>query len=195
MKSTAQLYTVRKFTQNEKDYYETLVKVKKMGYSSVQLSAAGPMSADTVKNMSDELNIYVSATHISHNLFVTELDQVIKNHHTMGCKYVGLGGIPKNYLETTKNLSEFIEIYSKISQTLEKEGLQFVYHNHAFEFFRFDDKTIMDILFENTPNSFFFELDTYWVQAGGCNPVDWIKKLQRDVNIFISRIWELIKNF
>lgn len=179
MKSAAQLYTVREFTQNEKDYYETLVKVKKIGYTSVQLSAAGPMSAETVRSMSEDLDISVSATHISHNMFIQDLDQVIKNHHIMGCKYVGLGGMPKEYLETPKKLDEFIKTYSEISQTLKKEGLQFVYHNHNFEFFKFDNKTVLDILFDNTPSCFFFEIDTYWIQAGGANPEEWIRKAAR----------------
>lgn len=176
MKSAAQLYTLREFTQNESDYYKTLVKVKKMGYSTFQLSGAGPMLAQTVKSISDDLDIYVSATHIPHNMFINELDTVIENHHIMGCKYVGLGGMPKEYLENINKLNEFIKIYSDVSQKLKKEGLQFVYHNHNFEFFKFDGKTVMDILFENTPQSFFFELDTYWVQSGGADPVEWIRK-------------------
>jgi len=178
MKSAAQLYTLREFTQNESDYYQTCVKVKNIGYSSVQLSGAGPMAPETVRSISEDLDLYVTATHIPHSMFINELDKVISNHHIMGCKYVGLGAMPKEYLESVKKLNEFIMTYSDISEKLKKEGLQFIYHNHNFEFYKFDGKTIMDILFENTPSCFFFELDTYRIQAGGANPEDWIRKVK-----------------
>ena len=36
----------------------------------------------------------------------------------------------------------------------------------------------MDILLtESDPEAFDFEIDTYWVQLGGANPVDWIHKV------------------
>lgn len=176
MKSAAQLYTLREFTQNETDYYQTCVRVKNMGYSSVQLSGAGPMDPKTVKSISEDLDMPVTATHISHSMFVNELEKVIQNHQIMGCRYVGLGSMPRENLENVKKLNEFIKTYSEISEKLKKEGLQFIYHNHNFEFFKFDNKTVIDILFDNTPSCFFFELDTYWVQAGGADPEYWIRK-------------------
>ncbi|HHT95370.1 MAG TPA: sugar phosphate isomerase/epimerase [Clostridia bacterium] len=178
MKLAAQLYTLREYTQTETDYYNTCVKVKNMGYSSVQLSGAGPMEAKTVKSISDELNLPVTATHIPHTMFVNELDKVIQNHKIMGCKYVGLGYMPKEYWESVSTLNEFITTYSKVAKALDKEGLRFVYHNHHFEFFKFKGKTMMDIILENTPSCFFFLPDTYWIQAAGANPVYWIKKLK-----------------
>ncbi|SHI02634.1 hypothetical protein [Clostridium grantii] len=36
----------------------------------------------------------------------------------------------------------------------------------------------MDILFESFDHRYVqFELDTYWVQQGGCTPQDWIPKV------------------
>ena len=43
---------------------------------------------------------------------------------------------------------------------------------------KFDGVLGMDILLnESDPEAFGFEIDTYWVQAGGANPVDWINKV------------------
>ena len=37
----------------------------------------------------------------------------------------------------------------------------------------------MDILFEETdPDTFGFEIDTYWVQCGGADPIQWINKVE-----------------
>ncbi len=41
MKIGAQLYTLRNYTQNEKDFAFSIEKVAKMGYETVQISAIG----------------------------------------------------------------------------------------------------------------------------------------------------------
>lgn len=74
----------------------------------------------------------------------------------------------------------FAKLASGIARTLKEEhGLQFVYHNHDFEFERVDGVTGMEVLLqESDPEVFGFELDMYWVQAGGANPVDWVHKVK-----------------
>lgn len=53
-----------------------------------------------------------------------------------------------------------------------------LYHNHNTEFSRFGDKTGLDLLFELTdPELVGSELDAYWVQLSGADPVKWCKKL------------------
>ena len=41
MRTGAQLYTVRAYTQNEKDFAFTIKKIADMGYKTVQISAIG----------------------------------------------------------------------------------------------------------------------------------------------------------
>ena len=41
MKTGAQLYTVRAYTQNEKDFSCTIGKIAEMGYKTVQISGIG----------------------------------------------------------------------------------------------------------------------------------------------------------
>ena len=43
------LYTVRDFCQNEKDLFESLKKIKNIGYSSVQISGVGLIDPKTIK--------------------------------------------------------------------------------------------------------------------------------------------------
>src|SRR5699024_3238669 len=79
---------------------------------------------------------------------------------------------------TKKDVLEFAKRASRVAKILADNDLKFIYHNHAFEFAKFDGKTIMDILLEETDENFGFEIDTYWVQAGGANPTDWIYKVK-----------------
>jgi sugar phosphate isomerase/epimerase len=63
-------------------------------------------------------------------------------------------------------------------------GLKLIYHNHNFEMARFDGKTGLDILMEHTqPDWFQFEVDTYWVAAGGGDPSEWILKMDGRMDV------------
>ena len=58
-----------------------------------------------------------------------------------------------------------------------------MYHNHHMEFARFDGKTFLDLLCETfTPEECGVTLDTYWAQAGGADPAQWLRKLDGRVN-------------
>ena len=50
------------------------------------------------------------------------------------------------------------------------------YHNHSIEFERFNGRTMLEILYAEAPE-IDAELDTYWVQKGGADPVRWIETL------------------
>src|SRR5690606_38610436 len=55
--------------------------------------------------------------------------------------------------------------------------LQFGYHNHDFEFKKFDGQYGLDILLSNTdPKLVQMELDTFWVEYTGLEAIDFMKK-------------------
>ncbi len=41
MKTGAQLYTIRTYTQNEKDFARSMKRIAQIGYKTVQISAVG----------------------------------------------------------------------------------------------------------------------------------------------------------
>ena len=52
-----------------------------------------------------------------------------------------------------------------------------LYHNHDFEFERFEGKFLLDWLYESLPSDLLqTEIDTCWVRYAGYNPVDYIGK-------------------
>ena len=56
--------------------------------------------------------------------------------------------------------------------------MHFAYHNHAFEFKKYNGRRVIDMLIDDTdPELFGFIMDTYWVQYGGGDPADFIKRL------------------
>ena len=56
--------------------------------------------------------------------------------------------------------------------------MTFGYHNHSFELEKFGDRTGLAILCEDSdPQYFKAEIDTYWIQHGGGDPIAWITKM------------------
>jgi len=179
MKIAAQLYTVREFTKTPSDMEKSFKKLKNIGYDAIQVSAIGPVEHKHLKDMADSAGLEICATHIGFERLKNDMEDVIKQHKIWECKYVGLGSMPAEYRKSKEGYIEFSGIASQYAKALADNDLRFIYHNHNFEYVKFDGITGMEILLNETdPESFDFEVDTYWVQAGGANPVDWIRKVR-----------------
>jgi sugar phosphate isomerase/epimerase len=64
-----------------------------------------------------------------------------------------------------------------IAERLAQAGMDFSYHNHNHELARYGDKTWLEMLYEQAPPEMLkAELDTYWIQAGGGDPVAWVRR-------------------
>ncbi len=175
----AQLYTLRDYCKDEAGLRASLREVKAIGYSAVQVSGIGPIPAHAVKSAADDNGLAICATHVGFDALTERLQETIATHKLWNCRYVGLGSIPERYRGSADGYAAFAEAASEIGKQLLEHRLHFVYHNHRFEFQRYGARNGMDILREQShPEAFGFELDTYWVQAGGVNPVDAIHQVK-----------------
>ncbi len=179
MKAAAQLYTVRNFLKTPEAVAESLKKVKQIGYNAVQVSGLGPIGDQALKDIADHEGLTICATHVPYQDLLDNLDAVIETHKLWGCRYVGLGSMPEQFRGSEQGFRDFAASASEIGRSLNQAGLKFIYHNHDFEFAKFGGKTGMEILLEQSdPEAVDFELDVYWVQAGGADPVEWIRKVE-----------------
>lgn len=176
----AQMYTLREFTQTPEGLRTAFQKLKAIGYKAVQISGIGPIDPQLVKQYADEAGLAICATHVSWDRLTNDLETLAAEHKLWNCKYIGLGSLPAEYRTSLEGYRSFVRLASDIARTLQKEhGLQFIYHNHDFEFERVDVVTGIEVLLEESDaEALGFELDLYWVQAGGGNPVDWVRKVQ-----------------
>jgi len=174
----AQLYTVREFTKTPADITATLKKVARLGYEAVQLSALGPMDPQELRRVCDGEGLKICATHIGYEAMRDTPQAVIDLHHTYGCPYAGIGGLPSSY-RSAEGFLRFAREASEVARRLAEGGIKFVYHNHSFELERFGDRTGLAILYEESdPRYFLSEIDTYWIQHGGGSPAAWVRRLK-----------------
>ncbi len=177
--AAAQLFTLREYLQTPEDINKNLKKVKDMGYNAVQVSGIGPIEPEELKKIVNKYDLKICATHVSFDALKNDLEAEVEKHKLWDCKYVGVGSMPGEYRQGKDGYIRFAREASEIGRELKKNDLQFIYHNHNFEFVKYDGKTGLQILYEESdPEVFDFEIDTYWIQAGGASPVKWIEKME-----------------
>lgn len=174
----AQLYTLRNYTKTPADIAQTLKKVKALGYDAVQLSALGPIDPAELKRILDAEGLVVCATHVSYERLRDDTAAVVDEHHLWNCQHVAIGGLPAAY-RNEEGYHRFAREASEVARRLHDAGLTFGYHNHSFELEKFDGRTGLAIVYEESdPEVFTSEFDTYWLQHGGADPAAWIRRLK-----------------
>lgn len=174
----AQMYTLRMYTQNEKDLRRCLKKVSEIGYTEVQLSAIGPIAPERVKALCDEYGLSIVLTHTPPDRILNDTKAVIEEHRLYGADYIGLGMMPEKYL-SEEWFPHFKKDFKEAAKEIAAAGKLLMYHNHDIEFEKRGGGRIIERLAEDfTEQELGFTFDTYWVQAAGGDPVLWIKKLK-----------------
>jgi len=193
MKTGAQLYTVRDYCKNENDYFDTMQKVADMGYEYAQLSGWGGFGAELVREGIDRSGVKIPLTHYNPAAVRDKTDEVIAFHKTIGAEYIGIGAMPGDYERTLEGVKKFCADFNPAAEKIKSAGMQFMYHNHAFEFEKFGELNMLEIIAEGIPFCGFV-LDTYWVAFAGADPAAWLKKFAGRVDTIHFKDMKIINN-
>jgi sugar phosphate isomerase/epimerase len=179
-----QLYTVR--DQLTKDAEGTLKAIAAIGYKEVELFGPG---LDTLTPLAKSVGLNPISVHIDGNLIMkdtpqADLDKAFDQIAALGYKYALMAYIMPNLRgKEAGGFKKFAESMNRAGASAQRAGLQFGYHNHAFEFGKLDDGTrpIDTILSSFDPKLVRFELDVFWLSVAGNNPVEFITRLGKRV--------------
>lgn len=188
-----QLYSLRKDIKD--DYAGTIKKAGEIGYTSVEAAGYGDgkfygKTPEEFKADLQAAGMTALSSHTKRDLTEEELakkdftealkwwEQALDAAKAAGMSYVVMPSMPNaKKLETLANLQTYCEYYNEVGKMAKSKGLEFGYHNHAFEFEKIEDKVMYDYLLENTnPEFVFFQMDVYWVVRGQQSPVDYFHK-------------------
>lgn len=184
IKLGVQLYTLRDRCQTAEGLEETFRFLNSIGCNVVQISAIGPIAPEKVAELVEKYNMDVCVTHKPYERYKNDLEALVHEHDLIHCNNMGLGMMPRELHTTSEGVWGFIHMANEIGGKLHKMGKQFCYHNHAIEFEVYDGKRTFDRLLEEVePDNLHFIPDTYWMQVGGVNPADFLKKLKGRVEV------------
>ena len=170
-----QMFTLRKFSQTEKDLDAALGRIKGIGYRAIQTAAFGDIPAATVAKLCQKHDLDIAGSHVSWERFLTDLPSVIEEHRLWNCTHTAVGFIPPKTYLSLAGLQQFLVELDKVTNALTAAGIDFSYHHHSHEFLHFDNKPWLRHLLERASSAALkLELDTHWVVAGGADPAAWI---------------------
>ena len=170
-----QVYSVRDFA--EKDFRGTLQKIKDMGFDGVEFAGLYGNSPEDVKKMCEEIGLVPISAHVPFADLRKDAENLMKDYATVGCKYVAVPYLEPADRPGEEGWAQTIADVEKIGKIAKENGIQLLYHHHEFEFLKIDGKYALDILYDTVPAEYLAtELDTCWVNIGGENPAEYVKK-------------------
>jgi sugar phosphate isomerase/epimerase len=174
-----QMYTMRNVCQTEADLDRAFARLRKIGYTSVQISGLpATIKPQEIARSAKNNGLTIAITHMGWARFLSDLDGVIEDHKIYNCNHTAIGGLFDEAHRGLDGIKFFLEELAPVAERLRKEGMDFSYHNHNHEFVRFNGKPWLQHLYEMAlPNDLKAELDTYWIQAGGASPLKWVKMM------------------
>ncbi|MBK9207436.1 MAG: sugar phosphate isomerase/epimerase [Anaerolineales bacterium] len=181
---SVQLYTVRNFLQTPEDVAESLKKIRAIGYRFVEVSSLEHVPAPEIKSMLDDAGLQVSAIHFDFEPLLTNLEICLEQCRILGTKNIILVMMPQAYAQQGRaGFQRFIDEASPLCEKVRAAGFTISYHNHNYEFTRFDGRPALEWIFEATASHHLgVEIDTHWIQMGGGDPVAWIRKVAGRMN-------------
>jgi len=173
-----QLYTLRDSLKTPSDIAAALRRVREIGYRAVQVSGLGPIEPGELREMLDGEGLTLCATHESADEILDAPERVVERLRALGCDLTAYPYPRGVDFGSEGSVQELIQKLDHAGKVLAQAGMTLCYHNHQHEFRRLGDRLILERIYgETDPRHLQGEIDTYWVQYGGGDPVAWCEKL------------------
>ena len=172
MKLAVQLYTLRRDFDSKEGFLALLPKVKAIGFDGVEFAGYHGLSAEEIKKALDDAGLEAVGTHVGLDSLKPEnLDETLKFHKTIGCKYVGIGGANTS---TEENLQNVLNIMGNAYNRAKEEGITIYFHNHTEEFHPVKGSANKALILDRIKEVCAIELDTYWSFCAGVDNYNYI---------------------
>jgi len=179
---SVQLYTVRNSLTTPEAVAESLKKIRAIGYRFVEVSSLEHIPTPQAKAMLEEAGLQVSAIHLDHAPLLANLDECLEQCRIFGTNNIILSMMPEEYAQQGRDgFQRFIDEAAPLCEKVRAAGFTISYHNHNYEFTRFDNRPALEWIFDSIP-CLGAEIDTHWIQMGGGDPVVWIRKVAGRMN-------------
>jgi sugar phosphate isomerase/epimerase len=181
-----QLFSVREFIA--KDLEGTLEKVASLGYKELEIYGYNGTffgkTTNEFKTILKNTGIKVTSSHHAAGIgfkskgsLTNGWDKAVEDLNHIGAKYMVCPYLfPQE--QTNETYALLPDLLSKSGEVTKSAGIQFAYHNHDFEFKKYNDSTlIFDHILTNTSADLVkIELDLYWIIKAGYDPIKYLEK-------------------
>ena len=170
-----QVYSVRDVA--EKDLKGVLTELKAMGYDGVEFAGLYGHTPEEVRDMCKEIGLVPVSAHVAYEEIMQDIEGAMAAYKTIGCEYIAIPYLAEGQRGGDPVWPEIKENIKKIGAAANAAGLTLLYHNHDFEFLKYDGKYMLEDLYDSVDESLLkTELDVCWVKVGGEDPADYVRK-------------------
>ncbi|WP_119789669.1 sugar phosphate isomerase/epimerase family protein [Flavobacterium anhuiense] len=181
-----QLYTLR--DELPKDVKGTLEKVAKAGYTTVETYGFSikdqfwGLTPIELKKILDDNGLKAVSGHYNLGSFLydgntAELIAAIDAAKVLKNEFLTVPWIDEPFRRSIEDYKKIAARVNEAAEMCKKAGLKLAYHNHDFEFKKYDGVTGYKILLKETDKDLvYFELDLYWVVHSGNDPLKLFKE-------------------
>jgi len=163
--------------------YAVLQRLAELGFHCVEISQI-PMTPENVAGMKKacaDFDIKIAACSAAlegpgpNDALATHFDKIVADCKALDCNLLRIGMLPVHYMGDQEKALAFVARAEEMAARLAEYNIELYYHNHHVEFEKYNGKYLMDIIRDSTTR-LGFELDVYWIQRGGENPLTYIPK-------------------
>jgi len=181
-----QLYTLR--NELGRDPAGTLKQVAAAGYKQVELY--GFPNADAMIAGARDAGLGIHSAHFEWDAVVNPKDaemsdfsKILERAEKIGLKHLVIPYLQEPNRKTLDDYKHVAANANKAAAMAHEAGIQLSYHNHNFEFEPKEaGRCGYDIFMAEFSSQMKFEIDVFWVKAGGVEPVALIRKLRGRVS-------------
>jgi sugar phosphate isomerase/epimerase len=104
------------------------------------------------------------------------LEQKVSYAKELGLAYMVCPMLPKAQWSSLAGFKAAAELFDKVGRLAKQEGMQFVFHNHCYEFKPMEGSTGFATLMQHSsPQLVKLEVDCYWLTQAGQEPVSFLQ--------------------
>ncbi len=169
-----QLYSLRNEMKEDPLKYHQLIS--EWGIENLEGGGNYGMSDLEYEKLLADNNLQFVGVGADYGQLTQSLTPIIQEANRLGAKYVTCYWIP--HTEGPISLDEIkiaTALFNQTGKELKKEGLEFLYHPHGYEFAEEGNGVVFDYMLKNAKD-FAFNMDVYWVKMGGGDPLKIMKK-------------------
>jgi sugar phosphate isomerase/epimerase len=180
-----QLSTLVKQKVDEAELKASLQQIASIGFQEVEpWHAAYSIPADRLRSDIVESGLKVASGHFEYADLTADLSGQLAYAKALGLRWVACPMLPKSQWTSADGFHTAARQFNEWAKRVNDMGMRFAFHNHDYEFRKFDGTTGYDILLQETdPNLVFYEMDCYWITQAGYDPLQMLNRLGKRVRM------------
>jgi sugar phosphate isomerase/epimerase len=170
-----QLYSVRSLLA--RDFDGTLEQLASIGYREVEFAGYHGRSPAQVRASLARFALTAPSTHLELKALRANPDDAIHAAREIGHEYITSAWIDADERRTLDDWRARAADLDRIGERVRAHGLRLAYHNHSYDVAPIGGVIPFDLLLaETSPELVSYEMDVYWVTAGGADPLSYLRR-------------------